>query len=181
MRRRAPARLTRRSTRAASRLLRRTGRRLCGKPVSGFRPFHDAVVRTAVETEAAEVRVRPSEVSATIPTAETTYAQGAGLDEPSSEVVSLGSSVVLEDLDDRTQEEYVLVSPPESNPSQGRLSDESPVGRAISGHHRGDVVDAQAPHTIRHLRIVDLHAGRRMPERPRPERVLARRSRPGST
>jgi transcription elongation factor GreA len=65
---------------------------------------------------------------------------------------------VLEDLDDASREEYVLVSSGESNPAEGRLSNDSPVGRAISGHHKGDLVDAHAPHRIRHLRIADLHA-----------------------
>lgn len=82
-------------------------------------------------------------------------------DEPSSQVVSLGSRVVLEDLDEGGREEYVLVSSAESNPAEGRLSNESPVGRAIAGRHRGDVVDVSAPHRTRHLRIVELGAGRR--------------------
>ena len=77
---------------------------------------------------------------------------------PWSPVVSLGSHVVLEDLDDNTREEYVLVCSGESNPAEGRLSSESPVGRALSGYRKGDVVDAHAPHRIRHLRIADLHA-----------------------
>jgi transcription elongation factor GreA len=77
-------------------------------------------------------------------------------DEVSRQVVSLGTRVVVDDLDDGTREEYVLVSSPESNPSAGRLSNESPVGRAIAGHHQGDVVDAHVPHGIRHLRIAQL-------------------------
>jgi hypothetical protein len=78
-----------------------------------------------------------------------------------SDVVSLGSHVVLEDLDDSSREDYVLVSSAESNPAEGRLSSESPVGRAISGHRRGDVVDAHVPRRVRHLRIVDLQGGQR--------------------
>jgi transcription elongation factor GreA len=74
--------------------------------------------------------------------------------------VSLGARVVLEDLDDRTVEEYVVVAPPESNPAEGRLSNESPVGRAIEGRHKGDVVDARAPHRTRHLRIADIRTER---------------------
>ncbi len=80
-------------------------------------------------------------------------------DEPSSHVVSLGSHVTLQDLDDGLREEYLLVSSAESNPTEGRLSADSPVGRAILGHHRGDEVDARAPHRIRHIRISDLSAG----------------------
>lgn len=85
-------------------------------------------------------------------------------------VVALGARVVLEDLDDGTCEEYVLVASGESNPAEGRISSESPVGRAIGGHCRGDVVAARAPHRIRHLRIADLRAptaghGARIPAR----------------
>ena len=73
-----------------------------------------------------------------------------------SGVVSRGSHVVLEDLDDATLADYVLVASPESDPEHGRLSDESPVGRAIGGHRKGDVVDAHAPHGVRHLRIAEV-------------------------
>ena len=83
---------------------------------------------------------------------------GAFVDEPGAArrpgtVVSLGSRIVLEDLDDSSREAYVLVSPGESNPAQGRVSDESPVGRAIAGHRVGEHVDVHAPHCVRHLRI----------------------------
>ena len=80
-------------------------------------------------------------------------------DEPSSQVVSLGSHIVIDDLDDSSREEYVLVSSIESNPTQGRLSNESPVGRAIEGHHKGDVVDAITPRRVRHLRITNVLTG----------------------
>jgi transcription elongation factor GreA len=83
-----------------------------------------------------------------------------GPDECSSNVVVLGSRVVLEDLDDGAKEVFVLVWSADSNPAEGRLSDESPVGRAIAGHHRGDVVDAYAPHRVRHLRIADIGVSR---------------------
>jgi len=76
-------------------------------------------------------------------------------EEVSTGVVSIGSRVVLDDLDDGTYETYVLVSPSESNPAEGRLSNESPVGRAIEGHRRGEVVEVRAPHGVRHLRIAD--------------------------
>jgi transcription elongation factor GreA len=79
-------------------------------------------------------------------------------EETSNEVVCLGSLVVLEDLDDSTRDEYVLVSSAEADPIEGRLSSESPVGKAITGHHRGDVIDARAPHGVRHLRIADVRA-----------------------
>lgn len=85
-------------------------------------------------------------------------------DESSSGLVSLGSHVILDDLDDGTTAEYLLVSTAESDPLLGHLSNDSPVGRAIEGHKRGDTVEVHVPHGVRHLRIagvaVDLEKGR---------------------
>jgi transcription elongation factor GreA len=76
--------------------------------------------------------------------------------EASGSTVTRGSHVVVEDLDDATTEEYVLVASAESDPEHGRVSDESPVGKALAGHHSGDVVEARAPRRTRHLRITQV-------------------------
>jgi transcription elongation factor GreA len=76
-------------------------------------------------------------------------------------VVSRGSHVVLEDLDAATSGDYVLVASAESDPEHGRISEDSPVGRAVSGHRKGDFVEAHAPHGVRHLRIVEVDRRRR--------------------
>jgi transcription elongation factor GreA len=81
--------------------------------------------------------------------------------EAGNAIVSRGSHVVLEDLDDSTVDEYVVVASAESDPERGRLSDESPVGRAIVGHRRGDRVEARTPRRIRHLRIAEIDRRRR--------------------
>ena len=81
--------------------------------------------------------------------------------EANGDVVSRGSHIVLEDLDNATQADFVLVASAESDPERGRLSDESPVGRAVAGHRKGDLVEARAPHGIRHLRIAEVDRRRR--------------------
>jgi transcription elongation factor GreA len=81
--------------------------------------------------------------------------------EGASGVVSRGSHVVVEDLDDSTTSEFVLVASAESDPENGRLSDESPVGRALAGHAKGDVVEARTPRRTRHLRITQVDRRRR--------------------
>jgi transcription elongation factor GreA len=81
--------------------------------------------------------------------------------EGSSGVASRGSHVVVEDLDDATVSEYVLVASAESDPEHGRLSDESPVGRALTGHAAGEVVKARTPRRTRHLRIAQVDRRRR--------------------
>jgi transcription elongation factor GreA len=76
-------------------------------------------------------------------------------------VVSRCSHVVLEDLDDATHRDYVLVASAESDPEHGRLWEDSPVGRAVAGHRKGDVVEAHAPYRVRHLRIAAVDRRRR--------------------
>jgi transcription elongation factor GreA len=72
---------------------------------------------------------------------------------PSRDLITIGSQVVLDDLDSGAREVYVLVASFEANPAAGRISDESPIGRAVTGRRMGDVVSAHAPARIRHLRV----------------------------
>lgn len=58
--------------------------------------------------------------------------------------VSLGSTVVV--IDDLGEtERYTIVGPPEANPGAGKISHESPVGRALLGRRVGDKVSIQVP------------------------------------
>jgi len=62
-----------------------------------------------------------------------------------SGVVTLGSRVVLKDLEYGDIVEYTLVGPPEADPLHNRISDKSPVGRAIVGQKPGTIVEVDAP------------------------------------
>ena len=53
--------------------------------------------------------------------------------------VALGVTVVL-DMGERTVE-YALVGPTEANPLEGKISNESPIGKAILGHKAGETVE----------------------------------------
>ena len=55
------------------------------------------------------------------------------------ESVALGATVVL-DMGGRAVE-YALVGPTEANPLEGKISNESPIGKAIFGHKAGESVD----------------------------------------
>ena len=72
--------------------------------------------------------------------------------------VSFGTRVTIIDLDDEDgeEEEYTIVGTSESDPVNGRLSNESPVGAALIGSHVGDTVVAQTPGGNRRLRIVSI-------------------------
>ncbi len=60
-------------------------------------------------------------------------------------VVTLGSTVTVKEADSRRSEEYKLVGAVEANPREGRISNESPLGRALLGRKVGDEVKVQAP------------------------------------
>ena len=54
--------------------------------------------------------------------------------------VDVGSTVLIEDMEEHLQEKVTIVGSTESNPFEGRISNESPVGRALMGAKSGDTV-----------------------------------------
>jgi transcription elongation factor GreA len=69
---------------------------------------------------------------------------------------ALGVAVTVRDLDSGREATHVLVSAAESDPGSGRLSIDSPLGRALVGAHPGDEVEFEAPRGRRRLAIVAL-------------------------
>ena len=66
----------------------------------------------------------------------------------------IGTATDVEDLDTGLQSHFELVSSAESNPARGRLSVESPVGRALVGHRPGDTIEVLTPKGRRHLKVL---------------------------
>ena len=74
------------------------------------------------------------------------------------DVVSVGSKVKLRDVAAKQTVEYYIVGSAEANPSQNKLSNESPVGKAIIGHKKGDVVEVSAPRGALKFKILEIKA-----------------------
>ena len=71
------------------------------------------------------------------------------------EKVEVGAKVTIQE-DANDPEEYVVVGRAEANPREGRISNESPLGRALIDHRAGDVVRVDAPggsFTVRVLKV----------------------------
>jgi transcription elongation factor GreA len=79
-------------------------------------------------------------------------------DEITSDVVSIGSRVKLKDMDDNKTVEYHIVGSAEANPAEQKLSNESPVGKAILGRKKGEVVEVVAPRGSLKYKIMDIKA-----------------------
>ena len=57
--------------------------------------------------------------------------------------VDTGAKVVIRDCEDGSEDEYIIVGPPETDPSEGKISYESSVGNALMGRKAGDVVTVE--------------------------------------
>ena len=71
------------------------------------------------------------------------------------DVVSLGSVVHLEVSNGRSYR-YQLVGAFEADPSSGRISNESPVGKALLGHKAGDMVIVSTPGGVKEYTITSI-------------------------
>jgi transcription elongation factor GreA len=78
--------------------------------------------------------------------------------EISKDTVSVGSRVTLRDLAARKSFEYHIVGSAEANPAENKLSNESPVGKAILGHKKGDIVEVAAPRGTTRYKILEIKA-----------------------
>ncbi len=65
--------------------------------------------------------------------------------ELTNETVRIGSKILIRDQETGEEETYKIVGSTEADPMQGRISDESPVGKAMLGHVAGDVVEVEIP------------------------------------
>ena len=69
-------------------------------------------------------------------------------------VVGLGSRVTVMDMEDDSEETFQIVGSQEANPLEGKLSEDSPIGRGLIGHKEGESVIVKAPVGELKFRIV---------------------------
>ena len=74
------------------------------------------------------------------------------------EEVHIGSRVLLKDLEFGDEFEYTIVGSVEADPGASKISNESPVGKAILGKPKGSVVEVNVPAGMLKYEIVDIIA-----------------------
>jgi transcription elongation factor GreA len=72
--------------------------------------------------------------------------------------VSIGTKVRLRDLSANQTVEYHIVGSAEADPAEFKLSNESPVGKAIMGRKKGEIVEVSAPRGSLKYKIMDIKA-----------------------
>lgn len=97
-------------------------------------------------------------LEARIVTIEATLKNAVVIDEDSisDEHIHIGSKVKLENISMNREVEYKIVGSSESDPAEGKISDESPVGMALLGHSTGDVVEVETPSGVFGFKILEI-------------------------
>jgi transcription elongation factor GreA len=81
-------------------------------------------------------------------------------DEISTDIVQIGSVVHVKEEKTGKSTKYTIVGSAEARPAENKLSNESPVGRALLGHKRNDTVSVQVPRgPARKLKITKIDVG----------------------
>lgn len=107
--------------------------------------FHAAKERLAQVVERiTEIQYKLSHVEVVDPT------------QHASETAILGCCVTVKDLTSGDLERYVLAGPDEADPSSGRISTQSPMGRAFLGKKVNEQVTVQLPAGVRAYQILKI-------------------------
>jgi transcription elongation factor GreA len=78
------------------------------------------------------------------------------LDKIPRDKVGLGSTVSLKDTTSGESITYDIVTPEETDPSQGRISPSSPIGKCLLNHEPGDTVEVRVPSGTKEYEIISL-------------------------
>ena len=103
------------------------------------------------EYDEAKIEAQISELEETI-----SHAKVISDNEIQTDSVSVGVSVTIYDIDYDEEIEYFIVSSREVDPLHNKISDQSPIGKALMGTKVGDVVSVEVPDGVANFRIVNI-------------------------
>jgi transcription elongation factor GreA len=78
------------------------------------------------------------------------------LDKIPRDKVGLGSTVTLRHTDGGDDIVYELVTPEEADPTLGRISPSSPIGKCLLGHEEGDTIEVRVPSGTKEYELIKL-------------------------
>ncbi len=87
---------------------------------------------------------------------ETQISNAVIVEAANADEISIGSKIKLLDLETNEIEELEIVGSTESDPDNGRISDESPIGKAVLKKKLGDTVEVQAPIGVLKFEVVEI-------------------------
>lgn len=72
------------------------------------------------------------------------------------DIVGLGSTVAIKYIDDDDEDEYRIVGSQEADPFESKISNESPIAKALLNHKVGDVVTVESPNGNYEIEITEI-------------------------
>ena len=75
----------------------------------------------------------------------------------SNDFVGVGSRVSVKDMDNGDEMDFTIVGSTEADPFAGKISNESPVGKALIGGQAGETVEVETPAGMIKYQIIDFH------------------------
>ena len=104
----------------------------------------------AARNEQAEIEARIKKLESILENVEI-------IDEVTTDEVGLGNTVKISYVDDEDDEdEYKIVGSQEADPFESKISNESPIAKALLGHKVGDVVSVESPNGSYEIKIVEI-------------------------
>ncbi len=76
--------------------------------------------------------------------------------EVSKDKVNIGNTVSIKYVDDDEEDEYKIVGSQEADPFESKISNESPIAKALFDHKVGDIVTVESPNGNYQIEIVDI-------------------------
>ena len=105
----------------------------------------------AAKDEQRDIELRIEELEKLLKNAEVVDEDEIDLDK-----VSIGCQVKVYDVDYSEELEYKIVGSTEANSLKGKISNESPVGKALIGHKVGDTVEVETPAGVFAYKILEI-------------------------
>jgi len=131
--------------------LRTTGREQIAEKIKEARSFGDLSENAEYDEAMNEQAIMESKISRL--EEELKKVQILDTEELSTEVISIGSHVKVYDQTYEEELDFQIIGKAQANPDENRISDESPVGKALLGHKEGDIVEVEVPSGVVEFQI----------------------------
>ena len=105
----------------------------------------------AAKDEQRDIEARIEDIEKILKNAEVVVEEEVDLDK-----ISIGCNVKILDIEFDEELEYKIVGSTEANSLKGKISNESPVGKALIGAHTGDVVEVEMPAGIMKYKVLEI-------------------------
>ena len=105
----------------------------------------------AAKDEQRDIEARIEEIEKILKNAEVVVE-----DEVDTDKINLGCKVTVYDFEFEEEMELKIVGSTEANSLQGKISNESPVGQALMGHRKGDIVEVEMPSGVMKYEVLSI-------------------------